>query len=130
MQSRVSQWLFGQLVLMLIAFVIYYIGLSILGVPYALALALFGGLMEILPYIGPILAAIPAILAALFVSPLLAVLTLAFYTIAHQFEAHVLRVRTQPLGFILAVLIGFELAGPIGIILAVPIAMIGLALRR
>ncbi|HLC95195.1 MAG TPA: AI-2E family transporter, partial [Patescibacteria group bacterium] len=62
MQGKVSQWLLGQALLMLIAFVLYYIGLKILGVPYALAIAFFGGLMEILPYIGPILAAIPAIL--------------------------------------------------------------------
>jgi predicted PurR-regulated permease PerM len=131
MRSRVSQWLFGQLILMAIAFVLYYIGLTLIGVPYALAIALFGALMEILPYIGPILAAIPAILVGLLVSPVLGLAALAFYTVAHQLEAHVFAPQVMrrsaelnPVGFILAVLVGFELAGPVGIILAVPVAMI------
>lgn len=130
-RAKVSQWLFGQLVLMLIAFVIYYIGLSLLGVPYALAIALFGAFMEILPYLGPILAAIPAVVIGLFVSPVLGVSALAFYTVAHQIEAHILApqimkrsAELNPVAFILAVLVGYELAGPIGIILSVPVTMI------
>lgn len=130
-RAKVSQWLFGQLILMLVAFIIYYIGLSILGVPYALAIALFGALMELLPYIGPILAAIPAVFIGLMVSPILGLSALIFYTIAHQVEAHVLApqimkrsAELNPVAFILAVLVGYELAGPIGIILSVPATMI------
>lgn len=130
-RAKVSQWLYGQLVLMLMAFIIYYIGLSILGVPYALAIALFGALMEILPYIGPILAAIPAVLIGLLVSPVLGLSALVFYTLAHQVEAHILAPQVMkrsaelnPVAFILAVLVGYELAGPIGIILSVPVTMI------
>lgn len=131
MRARISQWLFGQLILVAIAFVMYYIGLTVLGVPYALAIALFGALMELLPYIGPILAAIPAIVVGLLVSPVLGLSALAFYTVAHQLEAHIFAPQVMkrsaelnPIAFILAVLIGFELAGPVGIILSVPIAMI------
>lgn len=130
-RAKVSQWLFGQLILMLVAFVIYYIGLTILGVPYALAIALFGALMEMLPYLGPILAAIPAVLIGLLVSPILGLSALVFYTIAHQVEAHILApqimkrsAQLNPIAFILAVLIGYELAGPLGIILSVPATMI------
>jgi hypothetical protein len=115
----VSQWLFGQALLMLIAFVMYYIGLSILGVPYALAIAFFGGLMEILPYIGPILAAIPAVLVGLLVSPVLGVSALIFYIIAHQAEAHIVAPQVMkhsaglnPVALIVAILIGLELGGP------------------
>jgi predicted PurR-regulated permease PerM len=130
MQSKVSQWLFGQMLLMLIAFAMYYIGLKILGVPYALAIAFFGGIMEILPYIGPIIAAIPAILVGLLVSPVLGFSALVFYIIAHQAEAHIVAPQVMkhsaglnPVALIVAVLVGAELAGSLGIILSVPITM-------
>jgi predicted PurR-regulated permease PerM len=128
---KVSQWLYGQVVLMMLAFIIYYLGLSLLGVPYALAIALFGALMEMLPYVGPILAGIPAIFIGLLVSPVLGLSALIFYTVAHQLEAHVLAPQVMkrsaelnPVAFIIAVLIGYELGGPLGIILAVPVTMI------
>ncbi len=131
MQGKVSQWLFGQMLLMLIAFAMYYVGLSIIGVPYALAIAFFGGLMEILPYIGPLLAAIPAVLVGLLVSPALGIAALAFYVVAHQIEAHIIAPQVMkrsaslnPVAFIIAVLIGAELGGPLGIVLSVPITMI------
>lgn len=130
MQGKVSQWLFGQALLMLIAFAMYYIGLTLLGVPYALAIAFFGGLMEILPYIGPVLAAIPAIFVGLLVSPVLGASALLFYVIAHQVEAHIVAPQVMkhsaglnPVVLIVAILIGLELAGPLGIILSVPITM-------
>lgn len=130
MQGKVSQWLFGQMLLMLIAFAMYYIGLQILGVPYALAIAFFGGVMEMLPYIGPVIAAIPAIVVGLLVSPVLGISALIFYVIAHQAEAHIIAPQVMkhsaglnPVALILAVLVGAELAGPVGIILSVPITM-------
>lgn len=130
MQGKVSQWLFGQMLLMLIAFGIYYIGLTLLGVPYALAIALFGGLMEILPYVGPVLAAVPAIVIGLLSSPVLGASALVFYIIAHQVEAHIIAPQVMkrsaglnPVALIVAILVGLELGGPIGIILAVPITM-------
>ncbi|MGK2848617.1 MAG: AI-2E family transporter [Minisyncoccota bacterium] len=131
MQGKVSQWLFGQMLLMVIAFFVYAVGLTILGIPYALAIAVFGGFMEILPYIGPVLAAIPAILAGMMISPILGVTVFIFYIIAHQLEAHIIAPQVMkrsaglnPVALILAILIGLELGGPVGIILAVPITMI------
>jgi predicted PurR-regulated permease PerM len=131
MQGKVSQWLYGQALLMLLAFGMYYVGLLILGVPYALAIAFFGGLMEILPYIGPVLAAIPAVLVGLLVSPSLGIAATAFYIIAHQVEAHIIAPQVMkrsaslnPVVFIIAVLAGSELGGPLGIILSVPVTMI------
>lgn len=130
MQGKVSQWLMGQALLMLIAFALYYIGLTVLHVPYALAIAFFGGIMEILPYIGPVIAAIPAILVGLLVSPVLGVSALVFYIIAHQVEAHIVAPQVMkhsaglnPVALIVAILLGAELAGPLGIILSVPITM-------
>ncbi|MBI2439334.1 MAG: AI-2E family transporter [Candidatus Moranbacteria bacterium] len=130
MQGKVSQWLFGQLLLMLIAFALYYLGLSFLGIPYALAIAFFGGIMEIVPYIGPILAAIPAVFVGLLLSPTLGLFVLVFYIIAHQMEAHIIAPQVMkrsaglnPVALIIAILIGAELAGPLGIILSVPLTM-------
>lgn len=130
MQGKVSQWLFGQVILMLIAFAIYFIGLSIIGVPYALAIAFFGGLMEILPYVGPVLAAIPAVLVGVAYSPGLGIAALIFYLIAHQLEAHIIAPQVMkrsanlnPVALIVAVLVGIELGGPLGVILSVPITM-------
>ncbi|MBP6975877.1 MAG: AI-2E family transporter [Candidatus Moranbacteria bacterium] len=131
MQGKVSQWLFGQALLMLIAFVIYYVGLLIIGVPYALAIAFFGGLMEIIPYIGPVLAAVPAIIIGLLYSPGLGLAALIFYLIAHQAEAHIIAPQVMkrsanlnPVVLIISILVGIELGGPLGVILAVPMTMV------
>jgi predicted PurR-regulated permease PerM len=131
MQGKVSQWLFGQALLMLIAFVIYYIGLSIIGVPYALAIAVFGGLMEIIPYLGPVLAVIPALILGFLTSPGTGLAVLVFYLIAHQAEAHIIAPQVMkrsanlnPVVLIIAILIGIELGGPLGVILAVPLTMV------
>jgi predicted PurR-regulated permease PerM len=116
---------------MAIVFVIYYVGLSLFGVPYALAIALFGGLVEIVPYIGPILAAIPAVLLGLLEAPVVGFSVLAYYTVAHQLESHVIAPQVMkhsaglsPVVLIVAVLIGLELGGAIGVLLAVPAAMV------
>lgn len=130
MSGKVSQWLFGQLLLMIIVFVMYYIGLSLLGVPYALALALFGGLMEIIPYVGPIIAGFPAVIMGLLISPVLGFSVLAFYVIAHQLEGHLIApqvlkrsIGLNPVVLIITVLIGVRLGGPLGILMAVPATM-------
>jgi len=53
-----------------------YIGLKILRLPYALSLAVLAGSLELIPYVGPILSAIPAVILALLVSPILALWTI------------------------------------------------------
>lgn len=130
-RDRVSRWLGAQLLLMLILFVIYYVGLLVLGVPYALAIALFGGLVEIIPYIGPVLSGIPAALFGFLVSPLLGFSVLVYYFLAHQFEGHIIAPQVMkysaglnPVVLIIAVLIGLELDGALGVLLAVPVAMV------
>lgn len=130
-QTKISHWLLGQLVLMVVVFAMYFIGLSILGVPYALVLAILGGALEIVPYVGPIIAAIPAILMGALVSPWLGFMTLLFYTVAHQIESHAITpqvmkraVGVNPVATILALLIGAKIGGLLGIILAVPAAAV------
>lgn len=127
-QLKLGSWLRGQLILMLIMGVLVFIGLSLLGVKFALTLALVAGLLEIIPYIGPILGSFPAVALAFLQSPILALFVIVLFIIAHQFENYliaplVLRraVGLNPLVIIISMIIGGNLGGIMGIIVAVPI---------
>jgi predicted PurR-regulated permease PerM len=105
------------------------IGLLILRVPYAVVFAVIAGVLELLPTIGPILSAIPAVLAALTISPLLGVGVALLYLAIQQLENYILvpRVHEQsvglpPLVILLSVLVGSTIGGITGAILAVPVA--------
>jgi len=126
---KIGRWTLGQMLLMFIIFVFELSGLLILHVPYALTIAIFGGLTEVVPYIGPIVAAIPAILAGLLVSPLTGLLVFVLYVVVQQFEGHIIApqvmskaVGLHPIAVILALLIGFKLGGILGAIIAIPVA--------
>lgn len=126
-EFRLGAWVRGQLLLMTIVGVLVYIGLFILRVEYALPLAIFAGILEILPIIGPNVAAIPAILVALTVSPLLAISVAALYFLVQQVENNIIvpQVMKRSVGFsplvtIVALMIGGRLAGVAGAALAVP----------
>lgn len=101
------------------------------GATYAVLFAAWIFVMEFIPYIGPILGAIPPVLLALFISPWTALWVLIAFIAIHQFEGHVVvpqvmgdAVGVHPLVVIFGVLIGEELYGFIGIILAVPVVVI------
>lgn len=130
-QKRLGGWLVTQLLLALIVGVITYIGLSFLGVPNPLVLSMLAGMFEVIPFIGPILAAIPAIILAALKSPLLAILTVLLYVIIQQAESHFLvprimqkRVGLNPVIVIIALLIGAKIGGLPGIILSIPITIL------
>src|SRR3989339_955098 len=89
-QKQIGYWLRGQIVLGLVVGIMLYIGLSLMGVKYALLLAILGGLLEIIPYIGPIISAVPAVFLALTQSPLLALLVVILYIVVQQLENHLL----------------------------------------
>lgn len=128
MQDKIGWWLRGQLLLSFIIFAITYVGLTIFGVKYALVLALFAGLTELIPYVGPFIGLIPAAFIALTQSPMLMLIVVIFYIFVQQLENYVLvpqvmqrTVGLNPIVVIVAMLIGAKLAGIIGIILAVPV---------
>jgi predicted PurR-regulated permease PerM len=105
------------------------VGLFVLRVPYAVVFAVIAGVLELLPTIGPILSAIPAVLAALTISPVLALGVALMYLAIQQLENYILvpRVHEQsvglpPLVILLAVLVGSTIGGIPGAILAVPVA--------
>lgn len=129
MQQKIGFWLRGQLILSLVVFVFVYAGLSILGVEYALVLALMAFILEMVPYIGPTLAAIPAVLLALTQSPMLALFVAIYYYITQQIENNILvpkimqkAVGLNPIVSISVLLIGFKLAGILGAMLSIPVA--------
>lgn len=124
-------WVRAQLILMLIVGVFVYIGLLILRVDFALPLALVAAATEIIPNIGPVISAIPAILIGLATSPLLALSIVALYIIVHQVEGNFIvpivmkkSVGLSPLVTIIALMVGGKLAGLMGVVLAVPVLLV------
>ncbi len=130
-EDKLGSWVRGQLVLSLIVGLLAYIGLIALDVPYALPLAFLAGVLEVVPVIGPIISAIPAIALALTISPILAAGVAAMFFVIQQLENSLIvpqvmkrAVGLNPLIVILAVAIGSRLLGIAGALLAVPIAVV------
>ncbi len=129
--TKISAWLSGQLMLAATIGTTAAIGLWLLGIPYFYVLAVVAGLGELIPVLGPILAAVPAVLVGLSVSPQKALFVLVFFVVQQQVENHLLvprvmarQVGISPVTVITALLIGGSLLGVLGAILAVPTAAI------
>lgn len=128
-QRKIGSWLTGQLILCLIVGVLAYLGLLILGVDYALVLGIFAGIGELVPYAGPVISAVPAVLLALAQSPVKAIFVVILYFVIQQLENHVLvpkvmqkAVGLNPIISILALMVGAKIGGVVGMILAIPVA--------
>jgi predicted PurR-regulated permease PerM len=129
--SKVSGWLGGQIFLGLVIGFTTAIGLGLMGVPYFYMLALIAGIGEMIPMVGPLISAVPAIAVAFTVSPGLALGVAVFFLVQQQLENAVLvpKVMGQTVGLnavtvIGALVIGSELLGLAGALLAVPTAAI------
>jgi len=128
-QHKMGLWLRGTLVLGLIVGVAVYLGLLILGVKYALVLGILAGLLELVPYLGPLVAAVPAAIFAFSETPIKGLLVVILYIIIQQLENHILTpkimqraIGLNPIVSILAMGIGFNVAGILGAFLAIPMA--------
>jgi predicted PurR-regulated permease PerM len=117
--AALALWIFGQL------------GIFPAGARYALFFGGFYGLMEFIPYIGPIIGPLPAVLVALFVNPISAVWVVLLFVALQQLEGHfvapqVFRIslRINPILIILGLLIGWTIYGVVGALLALPIATV------
>jgi len=132
-QKKMGMWLLGQIIVSLGIFIFTYIGLLILHVQFALVLALIAGFLEIVPYIGPFLSAVPAIFIAFVQNPThptsLVIWVIILYLLVHEVEGYVLvpkimekTVGTSPLVVMVALLVGYQLAGVLGLLISVPIA--------
>lgn len=129
-EHKLSDWIRGEMVLMTLIGLTTYAGLTLLRVEYSLPLAIFAGLLEIIPIIGPIISAIPAVVVALGISPGLALVVVALYTLIQQLENHLIvptvmhhSVGLPPLVTIIALMIGARIAGIGGALLSVPLVV-------
>lgn len=128
-ELSLGSWVRGEVVMMVTIAAMAFLGLRLLNIPYALPLAIFAGLMEALPNIGPTLAAIPAVLVALVsVSPLMALFTAALFAFIQTIENNVIVpqvmrrvVGIRPLMTIVLILLGFRFGGLVGAFLSIPL---------
>ncbi|KND50158.1 MAG: hypothetical protein AB203_04215 [Parcubacteria bacterium C7867-008] len=131
-QKKIGQWMQGQLLLSLIVGVTVYLGLLILGVPYALFLAIMAALFDLIPIFGSFIAGVAAVVIALSSGGFaLGLLVAGLYFIVNQLEAHLIYplvvnkvVGIPPLLVILALIAGGTLIGFLGVLLSVPFAAV------
>lgn len=128
LEDRLGGWARGQLTLMALIGVITFIGLSLMGIPFALPLAILAGILEIIPYLGPIVAAVPSILIAFGISPVAGVGVMALAFLIQQVENYVLvpkvmekSVGVSPILTLIALAIGARLEGIVGMIISIPV---------
>ena len=124
-------WLLGQLVSMTIIGTVTGIGLWLIGVPSALTLGLLAGLLEFIAIIGPIIAAIPALLIALTQGADVALWTLGLYIMVQQLEGNIVQPMVQqravdlpPALLLFSLVISGLLFGIVGVILAAPMTVL------
>lgn len=128
-ERKIGLWMQGQLFLGFVIGILDFIGLTLLGVPYAFPLAVLAGLFEIVPVFGPILAGVPGVAVAFSVGGAqLAIAAAVFFTIIQQIESNFIYpivvnkvVGLSPIVVIIALLSGAKLEGVLGAILAIPI---------
>lgn len=132
-ENKVGGWVRGELILMAVIGFMTYFGLLMLGVPYALPLAVLAGILELVPNLGPVIAAIPAILLGLTISPLVAIGATILSILIQQLENNLIVPKimqsatgTKPLVTIVTLLVGYQLGGIAGAVLAMPIYLTAL----
>ncbi len=128
----VGGYLRGQLLITLTIGVMIWVGLSLIGVPLATSIAFLAAVFNLVPYLGPIVGALPAVVLGLTVSPLTALLAILVFVIANQLEGNLLSplilsksTNLHPVTVLLAILIGLGFFGFVGALLAVPTAALG-----
>jgi len=131
LEEKINRWFWGQIVLMVVVGSLTYLGLFIIGIKYPLPLAVLAGLLEVVPNLGPTIAAVPAVLVGFSQSPFLGVSALALAILVQQLENNLIvpiimkkAVGLNPIITLIALIIGGRLAGVLGVLLAVPITVI------
>lgn len=138
-QRAVTRYIGGQLLFSTVMGASAGISLYLFGVlgifpdgrKYALAMALFYGVMELIPYVGPFLGALPPVIVALLTQPIVAVWVAILFIALQQLEGHIVApqifghtLRINPLLVIFALLLGLQFYGVIGALIALPIVAV------
>lgn len=123
----VGGYLRGQLLITALLGILIWIGLTLIGIPFATAISFLAAIFNLVPYLGPIIGTIPAVLLGFTVSPWAALLAVVVFLVANQLEANVLSplilsrsVDLHPVTVLLAIMAGLGLLGFVGALLAVP----------
>ena len=129
-EKRMSAWLWGELLLMTVIGCMTFVGLNLIGVRYALPLAIIAGLLEVIPNLGPVLSTIPAFFIAITQSYFLGFSTIALYFIVQQLENNLIvpyimrkAVGINPIVTLIALIVGGRVGGILGILLAIPLTL-------
>jgi predicted PurR-regulated permease PerM len=127
--KTITGYITGNLLISIICGALTYAVLAVLGVPYAGLIALFVGLVDLIPLVGATLGAVIATLAAFVQSTTAGIVVIVFFVLYQQLENHLLQplifsrtVKLNPLTVLIAILIAVELAGILGALLAIPVA--------
>src|SRR5205823_2920145 len=127
-ETTLGAYVRGQIVLCVTVFALAFAALTVLGVRSALVLAVFAGVVEAIPMIGPILGAVPAVLIALITSPEQALFVVLAFFVIQQIESQLLvpkvmerQVGLPPLLVLLALTAGNLLGGILGALVSIPI---------
>jgi predicted PurR-regulated permease PerM len=131
-ETKLGFWLRGQLFLMLIMSFVSFLAFSLIGIPFALPLAILVGVSDVVPIVGPIVGFVPTIIVALALGePWQAIAVFVFLILLQQIEAHLFvpkimekSVGVDPIIVIVALVIGSQLIGILGAVLAVPISAV------
>lgn len=135
-QKKIGLWMQGQILLSVIVAILVYLGLLIIGIPYALLLAVFTALAEIIPIFGSLIAGSIAVIIAYSTGGIaLGAIVAGLYIVVNQFESNLIYplivkkiVGIPPLLVIVALIAGYTLAGFLGVLLSVPFAAVLLEL--
>lgn len=130
-QRKLGRWFRAQMLLGALVGILIFFGLTFLNVPNALFFAFLSAIFEVIPIVGPILAAVPAVGVAFLIQPYLGLVTVALYIVVQQIESHVIvpvvmkkAIGLSPLIVVLALLVGAKIGGIFGILLSVPLTAV------
>jgi predicted PurR-regulated permease PerM len=136
-RHRLARWMLAQFAVALYFAGVFSLGLSLLGVPFAITIGLVGGVLELVPYLGGAVALLLATVSALTIQPLLAVWVVLFYAVVVEVEGHIVapalygRVTgLHPAVVLIALLIGAKTVGLLGVLFSVPVAVVLMSFLR
>ena len=133
-RKKIGLWMQGQILLSVIVAILVYLGLLIIGIPYALLLSVFTAMAEIIPIFGSLIAGAVAVIVGYSDGGVaIAAIVAGLYIVVNQFESNLIYplivkkiIGIPPLLVIVALIAGYTLAGFLGVLLSVPVAAVAL----